>query len=687
MEMEKEDNHATPGKLRPVFWLGLALVVITLAVYWQVGGHSFISFDDGLYVYENSRVLRGLTLSNIAWAFTSLEAANWHPLTWLSHMLDVQLYGLNAGGHHISSVVIHAAAAVLLLLLLYRLTGAVWQSALVAALFALHPMHVESVAWVAERKDVLSAFFWFLTLLLYAGYASTRRRSYYLLTLLSFALGLMAKPMLVTLPLVMLLLDGWPLKRGGEVSIRHLGTTAVRPEPHDFARDRLVEGHESAHVSTGSTRTYSYPALMLALVKEKIPFFVLSLLSAAITIYAQGKATAIQNLETIPYGMRIENAAISYVTYMARLLWPNDLAVYYPFTFDLPGWKFVGSAVILVLVTAWVLRVGRRYPFLAVGWLWFLITLAPVIGLVQVGSQAMADRYTYIPYTGLFIMLAWGVPALTTVWPYRRTLHVALAAVALSVLVAVSWQQIGYWRDGVSLFTHALQVTSNNGVAHNSLGITLKEKGDLDGAIAQYRKALAINPYGHESHSHMGVALAEKGELESATGEFKAALAIKPNDYDASNNLGLAYARLGALDAAIQQLRSAIALKPDAGSAHINLGLALIEKGELDAAIRELRQAVALNPASDVTHTNLGAALAGKGDLNAAIGEFQAALAIKPNDFEGHYNLGLALAGTGHRDEAINEFREALRLNPNSVEAQRQLSAVLSNLELPPGSK
>ncbi len=567
-------------------WLGLAITFVTLALYWQVGGYEFVNFDDKDYVQDNSHIATGISVSNIAWAFTSLEAANWHPLTWLSHMLDVQLYGLNAGGHHISSVVIHAAAAVLLLLLLYRLTGAVWQSALVAALFALHPMHVESVAWVAERKDVLSAFFWFLTLLLYAGYASTRRRSYYLLTLLSFALGLMAKPMLVTLPLVMLLLDVWPLKR--------------------------VEGLPSLNRWS----------LWLPLVKEKIPFFVLSLLSAAITIYAQGKGGAMD--WWVPLGLRLENAAIAYATYIGQLFWPHDMVFFYHMPYSFVVWKVAGSVLVLALVTAAVLWARRRFLFLMVGWLWFLITLLPVIGLVQVGGQSMADRYTYIPYTGLFIMLAWGVPELTSRLPCRHLIHGLLAALALCACIGVTWQQIAYWKDDFSLFGRALQVTPDEIVAHHNLAAAYEKRGDFNAAIAQYRTAIALKPaYYHidnsVAHNGIGLILEKQGDLDAAIAEYRKALAINPKYYDAHNDLGIALGERGDLDAAIAQFRAAIAIAPGVAQAHNNLGLALAMKGALDDAVGEFRNALAINPAYADARRNLGLALQEKRDLEGAM--------------------------------------------------------------------
>ncbi len=435
---------------------------------------------------NNPHVAQGITAANIFWAFTSVECTNWHPITWLSHMADVQFYGMNPRGHHLTSVVIHTISSLLLLLLLFRLTGSLWQSSFVAALFALHPMHVESVAWVAERKDVLSAFFWFLTLLLYAEYAAKRKPMLYVLSLFSFVLGLMSKPMLVTLPLVMLLMDFWPLNRG--------------------------------HFKEQIPWRNQLPLLM-GFLKEKIPFFACSLFSAVITIYAQNKGGAISGLEIVPFGLRIENALIAYVKYIAEALWPHDLAVLYPLLHSFPLWQVIGSLSFLLSISAATFLSRRRYPYLAVGWFWFLITLVPVIGLVQVGVQSMADRYTYIPFIGLFIMGAWGIPILTKELPYKR---IVLTLLAVSVIIAsttLTWRQLGYWRDSGTLFRHAIQVTSVNYMAHYGLGNYLNKTGDPDSAIIEFRTVLTINPNFHMAHNDLGNCFLDKGDLYGAIKE------------------------------------------------------------------------------------------------------------------------------------------------------------------------
>ena len=488
--------------------LCLSLVVFTSAVYWQVGGHEFIDFDDNAYVYQNPHVREGITGSNIVWAFTSVDAANWHPITWLSHMADAQIFGMNPRGHHLTSAVIHVVSTVLLFLLLLRLSGSLGKSWFVAALFALHPLHVESVAWVAERKDVLSAFFWFLTLYCYAAYVARRGPKLYLLTLACFVMGLMAKPMLVTLPVVLLLLDYWPLNRYG------------RPESE-----------------TGRPLWPGAASALAPLLKEKIPFFACSLLSAAVTVYAQHEGGALRSVELMPLGYRVGNAAIAYLRYLVKTLWPRDLAVMYPLPLTIPPWQIIGALLFLLLVSTAAVLARRRHPYLAVGWFWYLVTLVPVIGLVQVGDQAMADRYTYIPLVGLFILAAWGVPALAKDLPYRRGILTLAAAMAITASAAATWRQLGYWQDNVSLFRHALQVTSGNFLAHNRLGTALGRKGDVDAAYREFQEALAIEPNCYETHNNLGFSLAVKGNLDAAIKEYRVALALNPDYLTARANL------------------------------------------------------------------------------------------------------------------------------------------------------
>ena len=566
--------------MRSLVLICTALMIITAAVYLQAGNHQFLDYDDGVYVATNHHIAGGITGGNIIWAFTSVYAGNWHPVTWLSHMADVQFFGLNPRGHHLTNVVIHTITSLLLLLFLFRVTGARWQSAFVAALFALHPLHVESVAWVAERKDVLSAFFWFLTLLLYSEYAAKRKPALYFLSLFSFVLGLMSKSMLVTLPVVMLLMDYWPLNR--------------------------LRNKEQA---AGQSRLNDRGSLLITLVKEKAPFFFCSLCSGLLTIYAQHSAGAMSDLKVVSFELRIENALTAYVAYVGKTLWPQDLAVFYPFSFIIPFWQVAGSLCFLLFVSAVAIRAGRRYPYVAVGWFWFIVTLVPVIGLIQVGVQSMADRYTYIPVAGLFIMAAWGVPDLVKGLQHRDNILALLAGVVILASTAVSWQQLGYWKDSISLYRHTLDVTTDNYWINYNLGVALANQGDLDAAIHEYQAALRINPEYAKAHNNLGFAFTGKGNLDAAIREYREALRINPTDINVHNNLGFSFAG----------------------------------QGNLDAATREFQEALRINPNDTDAHNNLGITFAGKGNLDAAIHEYQEALRIDPDNAKAHYNLNIAL--------------------------------------------
>ena len=588
------------SRIRSLILACIALIAIAFAVYLQAGEHQFLDYDDGVYVTENSHVSSGITGENILWAFTSVDAGNWHPVTWISHMADVQFYGMNPRGHHLTNVGIHALSAAILFLCLFRLTGARWQSLFVAALFALHPLHVESVAWVAERKDVLSGFFGFLALLIYSEYAKNRgtslakvftphphpnpppegegiirsldpllegvilttslpfqgggqegdgvecrdpmKRILYLLTLVSFTLGLMSKPMLVTLPLVMLMIDYWPL-----------------------GRYQCKEQGKGSHA-------------FFVCVKEKIPFFACSLCSGIVTIYAQHSGGAMSDLDVVSLWLRIENSLIAYVSYIGKTFWPHDLAVFYPLSFYNPLWQTISSLLVLFFVSAAVVRVRHQYPYLAVGWFWFLITLVPVIGFIQVGGQSMADRYSYIPVTGLFIMTAWGCADLTKGLRHREGILALLAGTIIAASAALTWQQLGYWRDSISLYRHTVQATEGNYWIHYNLGVALADKGDLDAAIREYRETLRIKPDYAKAHNNLGFTLATKGNLDAAIREFREALRINPRDINFHNNLGLVLARKGDLDAAIQEFQEALRINPAYTEAEKNLGVALAQK-------------------------------------------------------------------------------------------------------------
>ena len=563
--------------------LCLVLACITLGVFWQVGDHQFINYDDPLYITSNTNVKAGLTGKNILWAFTTMAASNWHPLAWLSHMTDVEVFGLSARGHHLTNAFIHTASTLLLFLLLTQITASPWKSLFVSALFALHPLHVESVAWAAERKDVLSGLFWFLTLLFYAGYVKHRTFKFYLLTLFSFIVGLMTKPMLVTLPPVMILMDYWPLNR------------FQSEEPADGLKG-LFRGYGSFSI----------------LVKEKVPFFLLSLLSAVVTMFAQRSGGTVSSFEAVPLVFRIENALIVYTKYIAKTIWPQNLAFLYPFPLSLPLWQVLASSVILILVTIATIHFWRRKPYFFVGWFWFFITLLPVIGLIQVGSQSMADRYTYIPLIGLFIMVSWGVPDLLRGLRYRSAILITLSCVVIFALTLTTWRQLGYWKDNISLYRHTLDVTNNNYIILNNLGIALAERGEVEAAIQAYQEALRIWPGSVTAHVNLGAALADRGKL----------------------------------DEAISQYQEALRLRPDYALARTNWSKAL---------------------------NNRGVELAQQGRMDEAIHYFNEALRIDPELVDGHFNLGITLARLKRDDEAAEQFVLVLRLTPDSAEAHNWL--------------
>jgi protein O-mannosyl-transferase len=576
-------------------WVCLALIAVNLIVYASVRHHDFVNFDDDDYVTANPVVLRGLTWHGVAWAFTTEHAVNWHPLTWLSHMLDVQLYGLDAGAHHLTNLLFHIGNTLLLFGLLHRMTGALGRSAFVAGLFAVHPLHVESVAWVAERKDVLSTLFWMLTLWAYIEYVkrpdlrqSSRRR--YAAVLLFFALGLMAKQMLVTLPLVLLLLDFWPLGRVG-----------IGPNPAGGwapARDGWATAGR--------------------LVWEKLPLLALAAASSIATFVIHQRGGAVIILSAIPLQLRIENALVSYVVYIGKMLWPAGLAVLYPYPQSLSAWSVAVAFVTLTGISVAVIWAAPRRPYLPVGWFWYLGTLVPVIGLIQVGDQAIADRYTYIPLIGLFIIVAWGAPDLLVRWPLRRVVlpKIALPAAACLVILACAITargQLEYWEDSTTLWTHTLAVTTRNNIAHNNLGATLADQGKTDEAIAHYSEALRIKSDYADAHNNLGVALADQGKLDEAIAHYSEALRIKPGYSDAHSNLGIALADQGNLDEAIAQFTEALRINPDSAKAHNNLGVALASQGKLDEAIAQFTEALQVKPDYADARNNLELALARRG--------------------------------------------------------------------------
>jgi tetratricopeptide (TPR) repeat protein len=613
------------------------LFLATLAVYSQVGHFDFVNFDDPEYVTSNPHVRAGITPANAAWAFTSREAANWFPLTRLSHMLDYQMFGLRGGWHHLTNVLLHALAALLLFAFLDGSTGRRWPSAWVAMIFALHPLHVESVAWVAERKDSLSAVFGLLALWSYVRYVERPATRRYLLVAMALALGLMAKPMLVTLPLVLLLVDVWPLGR-----VTDMSWSRIAP-----------------------------------LLREKTPFFAMAAAAACVTYLVQEAGGAVRSSEAFPLGLRLENALVTYIVYIAKMFWPARLAVFYPYPPEVPAWQAAGAALALVAISIVALRSVRRFPYLAVGWFWYLVMLAPVIGLVQVGAQARADRYTYMPMIGLTIMLAWGAADLAGRVPRAKPAVAALAGATCAACAALTWVQAGYWRDSRALFQHAVDVTEGNYLAHHNLGVALAETpGGLNQAIAHYQAALQIKPDYVRAHTDLGSALARlPGRLPDAIAEYRAALAIDPDLAIPHNNLGNALAQAGRWSEAISEYGAALRIDPDyadalhnMAEAQYNFGLALAKDGHLSDAVPHFEAALRIQPDSAEAHNNLGVVLTElPGRRNEAIAQFQAALRIDPNYADAHINLGVALSAMpGRVPEAITQLEAAERTQPDA---------------------
>jgi tetratricopeptide (TPR) repeat protein len=606
------------------FLICLTLILTTFAVFYQVYRFKFVVYDDPVYVSKNPNIQAGITLKTIKWAFTAGYANNWHPLTWLSHMLDWQLFGTDAGGHHLTNLVFHIANTLLLFIVLKQMTHMLWPSAFVAALFALHPLHVQSVAWVSERKDVLSTFFWFLTMWAYVRFANRPKIADYLLVVAFLALGLMAKPMLVTLPFVLLLLDYWPLDR--------------------FSPKRGKAGLRLSY-----------------LLIEKVPLFAIVLASCIITFIVQRKSGAMRPIEICSLSVRFANASISYLRYIIKMIWPARLAVYYPHPGqDVSILYAVISAAVLLAVTILILRLAAERRYLVTGWFWYLGTLVPVIGLVQVGSQAMADRYSYITLTGLFIIIAWGLPDLLAKWRYKK---IALASSALLIVSAVSLCthfQLGYWRNNISLFQHALDVTEDNYTAHVCISESLCEQGRLDEAIYHYREAIRIKSELLPAHLRLAGVLCDAGRLDEAVSESRKCLQMQPNDPNVLNTLGIALGQQGKFSEAVRYLTEALRIDPDFADAHTNLGYAMTFQGSLDEAVVHLVKALRLDPNSALAHYHFGKALERKGKISEAITHFEEALWLKPDWVEPMNDLAWFLAAS--KETSIHNPDKAVRL-------------------------
>jgi tetratricopeptide (TPR) repeat protein len=597
------------GNCRAVFGVCVFLLGAVWAVFGQTLHHGFVNYDDAVYIADNPAVLGGLSLNGIAWAFTHCVNANWTPLTVISHMLDCQLYGTQAGWHHLTNVLLHITTAIVLFLVLKEMTGALWRSAFVAAVFAIHPLHVESVAWIAERRDVLSGLFFMLTLGAYAGYVRhPQSLGRYLMVVLMLALALISKPTAVTLPFVLLLLDYWPLKR------------FTQPD------GRLIPWR---------------------LIVEKVPLLALSGAACVATLFAQK-----ETIVSLPLSERIGNALVSYVAYLGQMIYPVGLAAYYPHPGNgLPLGKIIAAFILLLVVSVAAIAVRRKQPWFLIGWLWYLGMLVPAIGLIQSGMRAQADRYTYLPQIGLYILLTWMVVELAALWRSRRWVCGGGAMVVLAVLITCARTQTTYWRDSETLWTHALSCTTNNTIAHNNLGDAFYQQGRMNEAIAQFQKTLAIDPDNPEANYDLGNAFFQQGRMDEAIAQFQKTLAINSSDMDVHYN----YADV-----------------------HNNLGNVFLRQGRMDEAVAQFQTALAINPKDANTHYNLGNVFRQQGGVNEAIAQFQKALAIKPQFAEAHYNLGNAVLQQGHVDEAIAQYQRALEIKPDYVEAQNNMAWVLA---------
>ena len=722
---------------RPVV-ISLLLIAVTLALFAPAARYDFINCDDPDYITNNPDVLRGLTWEGVKWAFAAPHVGNWIPISWLTHMLDVQVFGKQAGGPHLVNAFIHALNAVLVFWLLRRMTGSLWRSAFVAALFALHPLRVESVAWVCERRDVLSAFFALLSLLFYAAYAQGRTADRtaraldrnYLLSLIFFLLGLMSKPMVVTVPFLMLLLDYWPLNR----------------LPLD-----------------ASEGTPSPAAAWWPRIREKIPFFALSAVFSVVTIWGQRELGAVPAFASLPVPVRMENALVSYARYLAKLVWPAKLALQYPYVGHWAFSQVLLSLLVLIGATAWAVRLRRKQPCVLMGWLWFLGALLPVIGLIQAGSQSMADRFTYLPSIGLFVILGWAVPELLPrtaepsggprAVPARSALEQTkalgkpaspaavqaaasrdgsrsgedravpellprntaarwvsgtLAALVLVACALRSRDQLATWQTSGTVFRQAIAATTGNSFAHGCLGSYLVQQGQVDAGIDQFKAGLAISPQEPGLLASLATVLADKkqqdaeaitlyeaslraepkrsdrrgklaelltrvGKTDQAVAQYRTMLQLKPSDADTHNKLGVALASQGKLDEAIAELQTAVQLAPGLPYAHCNLGNALAVQHKYAEAVREYSEALRLDPAYAFAHNNLAGALEALDRLPEAEQHYREAVRLQPAYADAHLNLGNLLARLQRRDEAVAELRTALRLKPDSLAAQQQL--------------
>ena len=638
---EPEDRAAGRRRRRATAAVAVGLIALTLAAYGGVGELGFVSLDDPQYVSANPVVLRGLTPEGLRYAFTTTDLGNWHPLTWLSHMAVAQLAGADPSAHHVANLLLHLTCVLLLFAFAVRTTGALWAAALAAGVFAVHPAHVESVAWVAERKDVLSTVFWLLGMLFHARWAQSGRRGWSVATAVALALGLMSKPMLVTLPVALLLLDVWPLRRW-------------RPTAADGG--------------LGAGR----------LVLEKLPLFALALVAGLVTMWAQAAEGAMDAMQPPALGMRLANAVRSVGIYLAQTVWPHDLAVFYPYPAALPLVQVVLAAAAIVVLSGAAIALARRAPWLLVGWVWFGLTLAPVLGVLQVGSQAHADRYVYVPHIGLFLALAFGLERLTAGLRAVRPARIGLAVVLFAAGALATRTQVALWRDDRTLFEHAIEVTGGSHIAHDNLGRALQSEGLVDEAIEQYRAAIGLRPDFASAYVNLGTALEAKGDLPAAEESYREATRRAPRFAEAWVNLGAALGRGRDHDAAAEALERALELAPDDPAAHMNAAINDLLRGQRASSVAHFRAAVRARPELGRDDQALMFAWMMATDPDEAVrdGELAATIAAAAVQRGGGRNpaalevLAAAEAERGRYEEAAQWAQRALELARSGAPAE-----------------
>jgi tetratricopeptide (TPR) repeat protein len=717
-------RQQAPGKATfRALVISLGLVLITWLVFGQTGRHDFVNYDDRVYVYDNHQIRSGLTPHAIAWVFTHEHAGNWHPLTTISHMLDYQIFKLDAGGHHLTNVFLHTVAVLLLFFLLRQMTGSMWRSAFVAAVFAIHPLRVESVAWVAERKDVLSAVFFMLTLVAYVRYARKPTLGRYVFMAFLLVCGLLSKPMLVTVPFVLLLLDYWPLGRVQTSDVRSPAFARLRrgeqrsegergklersqrfavanpsPARRGGSEGKRATSHPALSHSQGERKQVrgSYGLVVRKLVLEKIPLIVLSIPTAVATFLIQEHSTG--SIAQLPFLWRIKNAIVSYVTYIWQMVWPVNLAAFYPHPENqLAIWQIALAALFLIAITLLVIAMRRTRPYLLVGWLWYVVMLLPVIGIVQVGLQGHADRYTYLPQIGLYIAITWLVSDLAKSLPYRRQILAGAGAIVVVVLTGCAWKQVTYWKNSETLWTRALAVTQDNDVAHANLGMFLAERGELDEGLSHLQTALvirsgAVHPHYTLSlaliHCDLGYVLARKGSLTDAINHLQTAVELQPNYADAHYNLGTAFFQKGQTGEAIGEWRKTLSLRPNDAETHTSLGNGLVQMGLVREAMTHYEEALEIAPDFALALNNLAWILSASPDDKVRDGGKAVGLAERAVEYSGDKNamfmrtLAAAYAEAGRFAEALQTAGRALRItqSENNVAGIRTLQEDIAHL-------